>query len=256
MQATGKFWLNFDVLPAHFQESYIAQLHDHLLKNVATFNTKKVATNARENNPARIAFLERHDYQCLMRECTSKLDVIQFDPTPFKAAIQKSRAANIALYSLAELQAHDPNWLAKLEALHWQVGCDIPSVDPPDPNSRLSLEEYQKRFERPSHMPDGWFVAVDETDGPLAQGQYVGLSYFWRILNDPTRLDTGVTGVLRSHRRKGIATTLKLRAIEFAKQYGAKTISTENEENNPMYQLNLALGFKPEPAWLEYVKVL
>jgi hypothetical protein len=33
-------------------------------------------------------------------------------------------------------------------------------------------------------------------------------------------------------------------------------IETYNEENNPMYALNLALGFKPQPAWLEFEKRL
>ena len=29
-----------------------------------------------------------------------------------------------------------------------------------------------------------------------------------------------------------------------------------NEENNPMYSLNLALGFKPAPARLAYKKII
>ena len=59
-----------------------------------------------------------------------------------------------------------------------------------------------------------------------------------------------------SYRRRGIATALKLRSIEFAKAYGAKELKTDNEENNPMYQLNLSLGFRPKPAFLSYKKSL
>ena len=47
-----------------------------------------------------------------------------------------------------------------------------------------------------------------------------------------------------------------LRAIEFAAQRGVKSIQTDNEENNPMFQLNLALGFKPVPAWISLEKRL
>ncbi len=67
-------------------------------------------------------------------------------------------------------------------------------------------------------------------------------------------LHTGMTGVLRSHRRQGLATALKVHAIQFAKAYGAKAINTSNEEHNPMFQLNLALGFAPAPAWLDFEK--
>ena len=54
----------------------------------------------------------------------------------------------------------------------------------------------------------------------------------------------------------GIATALKLHAIRFAKKEGIELIETENEENNPMYQLNVQLGFRPLPAWVEFEKTL
>jgi hypothetical protein len=47
---------------------------------------------------------------------------------------------------------------------------------------------------------------------------------------------------------------MKVRAIGFARQYGARVIETDNEENNPMFQLNLQLGFEPQPAWLDFEK--
>jgi len=49
---------------------------------------------------------------------------------------------------------------------------------------------------------------------------------------------------------------LKVKAIEVAKAEGFKTIATSNEENNPMYQLNLQLGYEPALAWLEFEKKL
>lgn len=38
--------------------------------------------------------------------------------------------------------------------------------------------------------------------------------------------------------------------IQSAIDYGAKTLITDNEENNPMYQINLKMGFETKPAWL------
>jgi hypothetical protein len=57
---------------------------------------------------------------------------------------------------------------------------------------------------------------------------------------------------VRPYRRRRIATALKLRTIDYAQRRGARTIETSNEEHNPMYQLNLRLGFRPRPAWVSY----
>ena len=73
---------------------------------------------------------------------------------------------------------------------------------------------------------------------------------------DTEKIDTGLTGVIRSHRRRGIAMALKVQALEFARQRGFQTVMTDNEEKNPMYQLNLKLGFKPKPAWIDFEKQL
>ena len=35
---------------------------------------------------------------------------------------------------------------------------------------------------------------------------------------------------------------------------GVTEVRTDNEENNPMYKINVALGFKPVPFSLEYIK--
>ena len=69
-------------------------------------------------------------------------------------------------------------------------------------------------------------------------------------------LYTGLTGVLRSHRRRGVATALKVTALSFAKKRSVKFVKTDNEENNPMYDLNMQLGFKPQPAYVDYEKPL
>jgi GNAT superfamily N-acetyltransferase len=69
-------------------------------------------------------------------------------------------------------------------------------------------------------------------------------------------MTTGLTGVRRSARRQGIATALKVHAIEWSRQRGMRTIETGNEENNPMFDLNVRLGYKHVWDWVHYEKSL
>jgi GNAT superfamily N-acetyltransferase len=116
-------------------------------------------------------------------------------------------------------------------------------VPTPESAVKRSFENFEKAyFSSPGFMADSFFVALDN-------GEFVGMTALRKSLADERKLLTGLTGVVRSHRRRGIATALKVRAIEFATQYGAEIIETGNEENNPMFDINLMLGFKPRPAW-------
>ena len=90
----------------------------------------------------------------------------------------------------------------------------------------------------------------------IVDGRFVGVTSLWRSLAEKDKLHTALTGVVRGLRRKGIATALKVRAVEFARDQEARVIRTENEENNPMYDLNVRLGFRPVPAWWTYRKEL
>ena len=65
---------------------------------------------------------------------------------------------------------------------------------------------------------------------------------------------TGSLGVVKDFRRRGVATAIKIKAIEKLLKKGVTEIRTDNEENNPMYKINVALGFKPVPFSLDYMK--
>ena len=80
-------------------------------------------------------------------------------------------------------------------------------------------------WERSNLVQDAWFVALD-------RGEYVGMTEFLSNQADPDLFDIGVTGVLRSHRRREIATALKLRGIEFAQKRGIRELRTWNASNN------------------------
>ena len=107
----------------------------------------------------------------------------------------------------------------------------------------------QNEFEAPLYMPDLWLIAVDGDS-------YVGMSSLFKSGEDTVSLETGLTGVRREYRRLGLATALKCQNIERAKNLGTRQIQTSNEENNPMFQLNLRLGFWAQPADLDWQKAI
>ena len=125
----------------------------------------------------------------------------------------------------------------------------VPSTDTP---TEVPFEQWRRMIlDNPNLLPDAFIVAVHEPTG-----DYVGLSTLWRRQADHD-LDTGLTGVHRDWRKRGIALAMKLCALQFARQYGAPMVRTENEVNNRgMLGINERLGFVKQPAWLVFVKKL
>ncbi len=198
-----------------------------------------------EDQPAAIRFLTNRGFHQQMRFPSSALAVAAFNPAPFARAVDKMMARGIQIVPLAELQASDRRWQEKT----WELDCTCTLDEPlPDTFTPPTLEQYIKEeLSTPGFLPEAWFIALDGD-------AYVGMAVLFKDLANPRRLQAGFTAVRRGYRRHGIATALKLRTIAFAKAYGAERIDTGNEENNPMYQINLRLGFQPKPAKLAFQK--
>ena len=74
--------------------------------------------------------------------------------------------------------------------------------------------------------------------------KWVALSTYARSLRSRENISTGLTGVLPEYRRQGLCSAVKIHALWDLKKKGFKKVFTGNEENNPMFQINLLLGFK------------
>lgn len=245
----GKYHVGIDIHAEFESEEHRAQLYDVLVDALHKREPTPVllTANAREDRSEQMRFLTARGFAAVMRYPRSRLDVNDFDFTPYTGLSQRVESGGVGIYSLADLMKQDPEWQRKLYDLDWAGTQDEPT---PEPITQLPFDEYVQRvFGGPDFLPEGNFVAVDGDE-------YVGLSSLEKDLARPDHLQTGFTCTRRSHRRRNIAMALKLKAIAFAKEYGAKTLDTRNEENNPMYQINLKLGFRPRPAWSDYHKTI
>lgn len=241
----GRYFIHIMVHPSHQNQGIGGMVFDHILEDLKPRNPRVIAAETREDLNHSISFLEKREFELKQRNAISKLDLEAFQPNGLEKSFDKVKASSIEIHTLAELQTTDSKWLEKMYDFDKEVAPDVPTTSPVQ---LPSIEQYEKDlFSGPNFVPEAHFVAVEGD-------QYVGYSGLHTRESDKDIIETGFSGVRRSHRRKGICTALKLCAIQFAKDYGAKSIITGNEENNPMYQLNLQLGYKPEPAWLNFEK--
>lgn len=244
----GKYKIEFSILPDLGGQD----VEELIFQHIREFLTERIPvptildTEMREDRTDRVAFWSRHGFEVIMREPESELVVTDYDFSRFEGAFERIASHGIKIFTMAELRAKDPDWLRHYYDLFWFIVNDVPSADKRTP---IPIDEWGKRIDSPRLLPEANFFALDGD-------QYVGVSNLWKDSSGSKNLNVGVTGVLPSHRRKGIATALKLKTIQYAIDHGAVTLKTGNEENNPMYNLNMALGFKPKPAWLKLRKRL
>lgn len=245
-----KFGISISVLPEHEGQGIGKALYAHLLDALAPHDPILLRSNAREDRPRALRFLTDRGFTEAMREWESRLAAQTFDPAPFVEAARKATDAGITVQSVAALAKTVPDWKQRLKELDWTLTLDIPATDAlTDPG----FEHFEKTtLSNPDFLPEAWFIAIDP-DGD----HWVGESALWKSAGDPDVLYVGVTGVRREYRRKGIATALKLAAVQWAKDAGIREVRTWNaQQNRAMLSINEAMGFEKIPAWISYEKNL
>lgn len=245
----GKYRVGFSIHPEHAHQGVEEQIYQYLMDFLSerTPAPRFLVSMVREDCTDRVDFWTGHGFEIIMRAPQSELVVTGYNVSRFDGVWAQVENQGIDICTMTELQQRDPGWLRHYYDLFWRIVNDVPSADKRTP---LPFENWRKRIiDGPDLLPDANFFALDGA-------QWVGLSNLRRDLGNGKNLNVGITGVLPSHRRKGIATALKLRTIQYATDHHVGTIRTDNEENNPMYNLNLTLGFKPKPAWLSLRKTL
>ncbi|HSH03408.1 MAG TPA: GNAT family N-acetyltransferase [Anaerolineae bacterium] len=198
-----------------------------------------------EGEERKRAWLEANGFQIVMRYPLSRLDVDRFDETQYERLWQEVAAEGIEVVDLVELAERDADWQRKVYELDMLLSSDVPRPTVFKPST---FEQYAGHmFGASTFVPKGWWVALDGD-------KYVGMTALFKLGDGFKRLETGLTGVRQAYRRRGIAMVLKSRSIAWAQGVGAKSIQTSNEENNPMFQINLQLGFEEQPAEIDWEK--
>ena len=192
------------------------------------------------------------------REAVSVFDIglATFNFGKWAGCIKNVEASGIEFLSRAFLQEHDPNWRANLYEVRVEIKLDAPTSNQERP---ISVDEFNKMLNSPAMCPETNLIAVNNVALVASCseiGPYAGLTFANPLLCNSTDWGMRFTGVRRAWRRRGIATTIKLKSIAQERDMGCTRMKTSNEENNPLYGINLELDFESAPAWVEYQKIL
>lgn len=220
-----------------------AELVEECENTARRWEMLRTSIQEREAKPERCAELERRGYEAGLVEGITGLNLVDFDPSPFEPWVRATREAGVQIKSSEDFDRHGVDWLKPLYELDQIASKDMPSLD------GFELEPFDEYVQHMRRLKPLCYFA-------LAEGRFVGVPMLIPCEADPSEFGTGFTGVLREWRRHGIATTLKLCAIQRAKELGGRLLTTGNATSNPMYELNLRLGYRPIDNWVEYVRDL
>jgi GNAT superfamily N-acetyltransferase len=247
-----KYYCNVQVHPEFQNQGIGTTLYNQIVGDLTHRDPESLESATREDKTIARGFLERRGFTVASRTPNSELDPALFDPAEFVDVVERVRSEGIAIRNFADLDATYPDHLRRLYDLELETMQDVPWHND---FTAMPFEQYVKSYQdNPDLLPRGYLVALDGD-------RYVGLTQLWGSDASDAIIYTGFTAVARAYRRQGIATALKALAIGYAKilttsEGRPPVIRTSNEETNPMFQLNLRLGFREQPAWLIYRKPL
>jgi len=245
-------FFNIVIDPQYNNHEYRELLYQEMLKEVKCFDCNKLFSNVYEhpNYKNHQNLLISHNFRLVQTNREYSCDIRKVDTKKYYPLIEKLESEGIKFYYSKEEMLDWPDHYRKLEELKWTLDQDVPIPDGIK-HTRMPFEQWKKvclDFYNNSYGVDIISVKNEKYIASTCLEVYPKA--------EPHKAWTGQLGVLRAFRRKGIATALKIKAIEILLKKGITEIRTDNEENNPMYKINVELGFNPVPFSFEYMKEL
>lgn len=235
------------VVPAYRRLGLGGRLADEVERFAATAKVRWLETESRERGLATaLPLLQNRGFKELERYQTSRQNPGRVDLSALDGLRRRLTGSGIETNALPAVDGERTRQeLYRCNMTIWRDMPREPHVEWQDPPMAIFLRNI---FERPSVLLDGFFVA--------REGEHiVGLSYLLRRPDGDA--EVGDTGVLASHRRRGIARVLKMLVTRYAAQRGIPYVHTDNRADNAgMLAINQALGFMPADVIVIFEKTL
>jgi RimJ/RimL family protein N-acetyltransferase len=167
--------------------------------------------------------------QVLLELAVGDTDLAQFEPL-----FTRLEAEGLTFITLARAQERYPDCLERFTALD-----NATRTETGDPAVPRSPKEMRIRLASFELDPAACFLA-------LQAEEWVGYTLLDPRLSRGGRLEQGWTGVRAEHRRRGIATALKVLGIRYAFAHGFSTIVTAPRRRNlASFRMSTRVGFRP-----------
>ena len=166
-------------------------------------------------------------------EFTSIVLLDNFEAEKYIKYVNNFKDQSMEIHRLTALKEDYVDWEDKLHELWFRVELDVPS----DIEVKEDKAWWKANILNPWHHSDDFYIVLDGDN-------WIALSAYDRSDQHIDTVSTSLTGVLPEYRRRSICTALKVHSLNDLKRQGFKSVFTSNEENNPMYLINLMLGFK------------
>jgi mycothiol synthase len=243
-----KYWLNVLVDRPHRRRGIGAAMYDSLEREATrkAATTLWTASDIDDAGAARFVgsrgFAEvRRQRQCQLVLSESRLDLL-VDRT------SELRSLGVEFTTVAAEGVDRESVRRECYRLHEASAEGMPGVGTRVP---LTFEQFIRlEFGGPALFPEAHFLA-------RVGDQYVAMTMLEREESRPDVLRVGFTGTDPRYRGQGLATELKRRSIEFARDAGFRTIETWNDYNNPrIWTINERVGFRTLRTWSTGEKAL
>jgi mycothiol synthase len=235
MYDPDRFALYGGVRPAARRRGIGTALLDRLLADLLPRRPRTIGFAQWEYLGEGMEFLLGRGYPEIMRDIESRVDLERFDAEAFAESTHRVEAAGLRIVPMTELEDGEA-LRRRICDLDMAVSEDMPMTGELTP-PRFDIYAHL-HFASPHFRPELCWLVLDGEE-------LVGLC--WHVAGArEDELETCVSGVLRSHRRRGIAMAVKARALADARERGYRTIRTRNEKNNiGMLTVNHRLGYRP-----------
>jgi GNAT superfamily N-acetyltransferase len=231
------------VVPDARRRGHGTALYDAAVAALRGRNALAATGGVKESMTDGVEFFANRGWREVKRDWESRLKVEGFDFAKFATADERLAKAGIRIATYADEAKRDRDAERKAYDMISILRADVPATDAA---THETFEDWRKHWvESPNFIADAFFIAIAK------DGRWLGMSNLERQLEDPTFVWQGLTAVHRDARGNGVAMALKLRTVTYAQGLGVEHIKTWNDQKNrPMLDINEAMGFEKQPAWI------